>query len=239
MKTIAIIPARLNSERLPNKPLLKVAGKPIIQHVWDNLLSPLLDNKIVATDSEDIFKTVIDFGGKAIMTNPNCSNGTERCAEVAKKFEDYDLVVNVQGDEPMVNNKIIEKLVNPFLHNPKLVFSTLKTEIGEEEANNPHVVKVVSDKNGFALYFSRSKIPFVRETNKDLKYFKHLGFYAFKREFLLDYVKQAPTFLEKMEKLEQLRILENGEKIFVADCHEKLIDINTPEDLEKFKKYFS
>jgi 3-deoxy-manno-octulosonate cytidylyltransferase (CMP-KDO synthetase) len=238
MKILAIIPARMNSTRLPGKPLLKVNGKTIIQHVWDNLQSPLLDYKIIATDDKKILETVKAFNGQAILTKTYHKNGSERCCEVIKLFPEYDLILNIQGDEPMVNEKIIKKLVTPFLKNPQLLVSTLKKKIDSTTALDSNVVKVVTDQQGYALYFSRARIPFIKNESDSAKiqYYKHLGFYGFKKDYLLRYIKTTPSLLENIEKLEQLRILENNHKIFVEEYNGELIDINTIADLQKFKK---
>lgn len=244
MKTIAIIPARMGSQRLPGKPLIEVKGKPILQYVWDNITSSEVDFKIIATDDEKILKAVESFGGRAMLTKSSHQNGSERCTEVLEQYPDFDIVLNIQGDEPMVNNRIVTALLNPFKEDPLVEVSTLKTPLHLSIASDPNIVKVVTDSQGFALYFSRSIIPYEREHGTNQKesksrtntVFKHLGFYAFKKNCLLEYVNLAPTPLENIEKLEQLRLLENGKKVFVSECHEQLVDINTQKDVEKFQE---
>ncbi len=247
MKVCAIIPARYASTRLPGKPLLKVKGKTIIQMVYEQCKKVrLLESVIVATDDERIFKEVESFGGNCVLTSPSHTSGTDRIAEVAEKL-DFDVVVNVQGDEPLISPDAIESAIKPFFEKNNILMTTLKTGIkSKEELFNPNVVKVVCDREGFALYFSRLPLPYRKHkemallypVNRDNlnRYFKHIGLYAYKRDFLLKLSKMKPTFLEKTEGLEQLRVLENGYRIFVVETEFDTLGIDTMEDFLKLKK---
>jgi len=254
MKTSAVIPARYRSTRFEGKPLADILGKPMIQHVYEGVRqSKLIDEVIVATDDQRILEAVKSFGGKAIMTSPTHSTGTDRVAEVAKNLKS-EIIVNVQGDEPLIKGSIIDKAIRPLLTDDTLHMSTLMTRIEEvRDWLNPHIVKVVVDQKNFALYFSRSPIPFPRDlnigrlesnpfgTSRPLpkRVFKHIGVYVFRRKFLLNFSKMKPTPLEKLEKLEQLRALENGYRIKVTPVNYEPICVDTPEDLEKIVNYFS
>jgi 3-deoxy-manno-octulosonate cytidylyltransferase (CMP-KDO synthetase) len=237
-KVVGIIPARFASSRLPGKVLIKIKGKAIIQYVYERAKkAQLLDEVWVATDDKRIEETVEGFGGKAISTSTACLSGTERVAEAAKKIK-AEFVINIQGDEPLIPPRLIDEVVEILLEDPKVKMATLRTKIlKEEEINNPNVVKVVVDKNDFALYFSRSPIPFFRDPqNKEEKiFYKHLGIYGYRREFLLKIPFLKETFLEKAEKLEQLRILEGGFKIKVKETKFTSLGLDTREDLEKIK----
>ncbi len=234
LKVLAVIPARLASTRLPNKPLILVKGKPLIYYTYHNLRSPFIDKKIVATDSEKIIAKVEEFGGEAILTKNSHPNGSERVAEVAEKFNDYDIILNIQGDEPMVSGEAIEKLLIPFTLRKEIVMTTLKTKISFSEAQNPNTVKVVTSKENLAIYFSRSPIPYYAKEETQKMYYKHLGLYAFRRDYLFRYIQLPSSFLEKAESLEQLRVLENHDSIYVDELAEDLIDINTKKDIERF-----
>ena len=254
MKTSAVIPARYGSTRFEGKPLADILGKPMIQHVYEGVRqSKLIDEVIVATDDQRILDAVKSFGGKAVMTSPTHSTGTDRVAEVAKKLKS-EIIVNVQGDEPLIKGSIIDKAIRPLLTDDTLHMSTLMTRIEEvRDWLNPHIVKVVVDQKNFALYFSRSPIPFPRDlqigrlksrpfgTDRPLpkRVFKHIGVYVFRQKFLLNFSKMKPTPLEKLEKLEQLRALENGYRIKVTPVNYEPICVDTPEDLEKIVNYFS
>lgn len=239
MKIIAIIPARYESTRFPGKPLASINGKPLIQHVWERVSkAQSLNRVIVATDDERIFKTVKEFGGEAEMTLQNHSTGTDRISEVAKNI-DADIIVNVQGDEPLIEPDVIDEAVKPLMNNSEILMATLKTRIiNNEELKDPNVVKVVTDKNDFALYFSRFTIPYVRDTDSQPHpaHYKHIGIYVYKKDFLLKFAQMKPTLLEEAEKLEQLRALENGYKIKVVKTEYNSIGVDTPEDLEKVKE---
>ncbi len=240
MKKIAIIPARYQSTRFPGKPLAILGNKTIIKHVFEAVKSTeLFDTVIVATDNEKIFQEVINFGGEVIRTSENHISGTDRIAEVVKtKFQlldDNDIIVNVQGDEPFITKKPLQSLINVF-DNPIIEVASLMHELSEiSEINNSNNVKVVVDSNSNSLYFSRSPIPFNRD-NTEVIYFKHIGVYAFRKRTLLQFVKLPISNLENIEKLEQLRLLENGIKIRMIVTDYTGLGIDTPDDLEKAKE---
>ena len=244
MKVLCVIPARYASTRLPGKPLSMIAGKPMIQHVYERACQAQLpDEVVVATDNELVEKAVLDFGGKAVMTSPDHPSGTDRLAEVALMYSDVDVIVNVQGDEPMIPPEVIDRLAEAFNSDADLNMATMKVVMDEEDYENPAAVKVVTDQQGYALYFSRSLMPYPRNKPEGFKVFKHVGIYAYRRNFLLKYAVLAPTPLEKAESLEQLRALENGYKIKVLESDFQGIGVDTPEDLaavnalfEKMKK---
>ena len=244
MKVLCVIPARYASTRLPGKPLSMIAGKPMIQHVYERACQAQLPNEVVvATDNELVEKAVLDFGGKAVMTSPDHPSGTDRLAEVALMYPDVDVIVNVQGDEPMIPPEVIDRLAEAFNGDADLNMATMKVVMDEEDYENPAAVKVVADQQGYALYFSRSLMPYPRNKPEGFKVFKHVGIYAYRRNFLLKYAALAPTPLEKAESLEQLRALENGYKIKVLESDFQGIGVDTPEDLaavnalfEKMKK---
>ena len=244
MKVLCVIPARYASTRLPGKPLSMIVGKPMIQHVYERACQAQLPNEVVvATDNELVEKVVLDFGGKAVMTSPDHPSGTDRLAEVALMYPDVDVIVNVQGDEPMIPPEVIDRLAEAFNSDADLNMATMKVVMDEEDYENPAAVKVVTDQQGYALYFSRSLMPYPRNKPEGFKVFKHVGIYAYRRNFLLKYAALAPTPLEKAESLEQLRALENGYKIKVLESDFQGIGVDTPEDLaavnalfEKMKK---
>ena len=244
MKVLCVIPARYASTRLPGKPLSMIAGKPMIQHVYERACQAQLpDEVVVATDNELVEKAVLNFGGKAVMTSPDHPSGTDRLAEVALMYPDVDVIVNVQGDEPMIPPEVIDGLAEAFNSDADLNMATMKVVMDEEDYENPAAVKVVADQQGYALYFSRSLMPYPRNKPEGFKVFKHVGIYAYRRNFLLKYAALAPTPLEKAESLEQLRALENGYKIKVLESDFQGIGVDTPEDLaavnalfEKMKK---
>lgn len=244
MKVLCVIPARYASTRLPGKPLSMIAGKPMIQHVYERACQAQLPNEVVvATDNELVEKAVLDFGGKAVMTSPDHPSGTDRLAEVALMYPDVDVIVNVQGDEPMIPPEVIDRLAEAFNGDADLNMATMKVVMDEDDYANPAAVKVVTDQQGYALYFSRSLMPYPRNKPEGFKVFKHVGIYAYRRNFLLKYAALAPTPLEKAESLEQLRALENGYKIKVLESDFQGIGVDTPEDLaavnalfEKMKK---
>ena len=244
MKVLCVIPARYASTRLPGKPLSMIAGNPMIQHVYERACQAQLpDEVVVATDNELVEKAVLDFGGKAVMTSPDHPSGTDRLAEVALMYPDVDVIVNVQGDEPMIPPEVIDRLAEAFNSDADLNMATMKVVMDEEDYENPAAVKVVTDQQGYALYFSRSLMPYPRNKPEGFKVFKHVGIYAYRRNFLLKYAALAPTPLEKTESLEQLRALENGYKIKVLESDFQGIGVDTPEDLaavnalfEKMKK---
>ncbi|MBQ6297368.1 MAG: 3-deoxy-manno-octulosonate cytidylyltransferase [Selenomonadaceae bacterium] len=233
MKSICVIPARYSSTRLPGKPLKDICGKPMICRVYErSSLAKSVAEVIVATDDERIFQAVEKNHGRAMMTRVDHKTGTDRLAEVAEKFPDVEVIVNVQGDEPLIEPSLIDELVAEFSKDKNLQMATVATELLDaEEMNNPNNVKVVLDKNNNALYFSRSLIPYPRNVGK-AKVFKHIGIYAYRRNFLLDYAKMEPTPLEQSESLEQLRALENGFKIRVIKSSCRFVGVDTEEDLK-------
>ena len=240
MKVLCIIPARYASTRLPGKPLSLIAGKPMIQRVYERACQAQLpDEVVVATDSELVKQAVDSFGGKAVMTSPDHPSGTDRLAEVALMYPDVDVIVNVQGDEPMIPPEIIDRLAAVFEEDEGLQMATMKVLMHEDEYDNPAAVKVVTDQSGYALYFSRSLMPYPRNKPEGYKVFKHVGVYAYRRSFLLKYAALAPTPLEKAESLEQLRALENGYKIKVLESDFQGIGVDTPEDLAAVNALFA
>ncbi len=243
MGVTVIIPARYASTRFPGKPLADLCGKPMIQWVYErSALCESVDRVVVATDDERIAAAVQGFGGDYAMTREDHATGTDRLAEVAARLED-DLIVNVQGDEPLIDPTMIETAVRPLLDDSAIPMGTLKTPLTSlEEYQNPNVVKVVTDKDGFALYFSRSPVPYPRDFAadldcrwRDLATAKHIGLYVYRREFLLKYPGLSATPLETQECLEQLRALEHGYRIRVSETDLVGQGVDTPEDLEKVK----
>ena len=231
MKVLCIIPARYASTRLPGKPLRDIAGKPMIVRVYERAIrAQRVHEVVVATDDERIRAAVEEHGGHAVMTRADHATGTDRLAEVAAQRPDCDLIINVQGDEPLIDPAVIDALVAPFEHDAELMMATAKTEITDAaEMENPNNVKVVADHTGNALYFSRARIPYAR--NAGAKVYKHIGIYAYRRDFLLAYAKMAQTELECSESLEQLRALENGYRIRVVETDAVFIGVDTEEDL--------
>ena len=240
MKVLCVIPARYASTRLPGKPLALIAGKPMIQHVYERACHAVMPKEVVvATDSKIVADAVKEFGGKVMMTSPDHPSGTDRLAEVALSYPDIDVIVNVQGDEPMIPAEVIDRLAQAFADDKDLKMATLKTLMGEEDYNNPNAVKVVTDQNGYALYFSRSLLPYPRNRQADFKVYKHVGIYAYRRSFLLSYAAYEPTPLEQIEGLEQLRVLENGQRIKVLESKFQGIGIDTQEDLDAINALFT
>lgn len=236
MNVIGIIPARLAATRLPNKPLLDILGKPMIQWVYERALSAeTLDDVMVATPDPEIAQCVQSFGGRAIMTSHEHRSGTDRLAEAALGLS-AELIVNIQGDEPLLDPAAVDALVRTMIESPDVQMGSLMcplTEEGEEE--DPAVVKVVTDQRGFALYFSRARIPYPRHPEA-ARWTKHIGIYAYRREFLLTFSKLEPTPLEKAESLEQLRALENGYRIKMVETSFSPTSVDTPEDLERVRE---
>ena len=233
MKAICVIPARYSSTRLPGKPLKDICGKPMICRVWERASrAKSVAEVIVATDDERILKAVEKNFGRAMMTRADHKTGTDRLAEVAEKFSDAEVIVNVQGDEPLIEPSLIDDLVAEFVKDKNLQMATVATELTDaDEMKNPNNVKVVLAGNNDALYFSRAMIPFPRNAGKS-KIFKHIGIYAYRRNFLLAYAKMEPTPLEQSESLEQLRALENGFKIRVIKSSCRFVGVDTEEDLK-------
>ena len=239
MKILCVIPARYASTRLPGKPLKDVAGKPMICRVYGRASqAKTLSGVVVATDDERILRAVEDHGGRAMMTAKDHPTGTDRLAEVAEAYPDVDLIINVQGDEPLIEPPLIDELGRAFDDDAELQMATVMTPMEDEaEQKNPNNVKVVTDKNGCALYFSRSLLPYPRN-DAGTPVYKHIGIYAYRRDFLLAYAKMAPTPLERTESLEQLRALENGYKIKCIRTNARFVGVDTPEDLAKVNEIY-
>jgi len=264
MAAIVIIPARYESSRFPGKPLSLLKGKTLIHHVYENAKgASLINDVIVATDSETIFEKVLSFGGKAVMTDRSHPSGTDRIAEVAASLK-YDVVVNVQGDEPLIRPQMIDDVIM-LLEDERASIGTLAKKITDPgELTDPNVVKVVFDREYFALYFSRSPIPFhrdawelrsrehraksrrfrstmeIRNQKSEIRnFYKHIGIYSYRREALLSFSKMESTALEKIEKLEQLRALEHGMRIKIKETFFETYGVDTPEDLERVERCLS
>jgi 3-deoxy-manno-octulosonate cytidylyltransferase (CMP-KDO synthetase) len=241
MTSVVIIPARYDSARFPGKLLHPLRGIPIIQHVYRNSKKARLPAEvIVATDSETIFEKVLEFGGKAVMTDRNHQSGTDRIAEIARSI-DYDIIVNVQGDEPLIRPEMIDAVIT-LLEDSRAFIGTLIKKIDvQSEITDPNVVKVVFDSGGFALYFSRAQIPFQAPHSafQIPTYYKHIGIYSYRRETLLALAGMKQTVLERIEKLEQLRALENGIKIKISETSFETCGVDTPEDIERVEKCLS
>jgi len=237
MKCAAIIPARFGSTRFPGKPLALIKGKPMIQWVYENTAaSNLVDNTIVATDSEEIRNAVCGFGGEAVMTSSDHETGTDRVAEAAENI-DAELIINVQGDEPVLPAAAIEEAVLPLVNDSTIQMGTLKTKIlKKEEISDTNIVKVITDINDFALYFSRSVIPFYRDCNNQVDFYRHIGLYVYRKDFLFKVSKMEQTLLEKAEKLEQLRVLENGYSIMVKETDYYPVGVDVPDDILRVEK---
>jgi 3-deoxy-manno-octulosonate cytidylyltransferase (CMP-KDO synthetase) len=235
-RVAAIIPARWGSTRFPGKALHGIAGKPLIQHVWQRCLEAnIFDRIIVATDDMRIMETAFQFGAEVALTSPEHTSGTDRIAEVAKKLKRTSIFFNVQGDEPLIDPRLLRKLVKKFQRSEKSDLITAACPIHPKEASSEHIVKVVTDRTGKALFFSRSPIPFVRN-GAEAQYLKHLGVYGFRRKALFEFVRLKPSPLETAEHLEQLRALENGMTIRVIVSEANTIDVNTPEDARAVEK---
>lgn len=243
MKVWGIIPARYGSSRLPGKILSEIAGKPMIQWVYERARQSLCLNRlIVATDDDRIFACVNGFGGEALQTSPAHPSGTDRVAEAAQKLKvkDGDLIVNIQGDQPLFEPAMIDEVVRPFREDPTLFMGALVYPIqNAEELASPSVVKVVMDRKGWALYFSRSPMPYVMAPDGRVRYFKHIGPYAYRKSFLIQFTQMERGELEKAESLEQLRALENGYRIRVVETRYDSQEVDTPEDLEKVRRFMS
>ena len=249
IKTLGVIPARYGAQRFPGKPLAVIAGKTLVQRVYEQAAkAKRLDKVVVATEDTRILEAVERYGGDAMLTSPECETGTDRVAEVAQSY-DCELVLNIQGDEPLMRPEMIDQLVEGMQADTGCVMGTLARKINApDQLANPNVVKVVIGKTGNALYFSRSQIPYVRDvaaavpaagdvtpapgTGATTTFYKHLGIYAYRREFLMKFVKLPASDLEKAEKLEQLRALENGHAIRVWITPHDSIGVDRPEDVK-------
>ena len=237
-RIVGVIPARYGSSRFEGKVLADIAGKPMIQWVYDRAKqSKILDELFVAVDEPRVKSAVEGFGGKAILTGAHHKSGTDRIAEVVEKMA-ADIIVNIQGDQPLIDPNMIDEAVGPMIDNPEIQMSTLKREIEQDEFGDPGVVKVAVDENDFALYFSRSLIPYPRY-DENIRVYEHVGLYVYRKDFLLEISRMPQVYLEKIESLEQLRVLEKGYKILVVETKvDKAagISVDTPEDLEKVEK---
>jgi 3-deoxy-manno-octulosonate cytidylyltransferase (CMP-KDO synthetase) len=237
-RIVGVIPARYGSSRFEGKVLADIAGKPMIQWVYERAnQSKMLDELFVAVDDPRVQSRVEQFGGKAVLTAAHHKSGTDRIAEAVEKMP-ADIVANIQGDQPLLDPEMIDEAVKPMIDNPEIQMSTLKREIEKDEFNDPSVVKVVVDDKDFALYFSRSLIPYPRY-EEHIRVFEHVGLYVYRKDFLLKISKMSMGYLEKIESLEQLRVLEKGYKILVIETKMDRtagISVDTPEDLKKVEK---
>ncbi len=239
MKIVGVIPARLAATRLPNKPLLLIAGRPMVQHVWESAMrTQRLNDVIVATPDREILEAVEDFGGRAMLTSDAHRSGTDRVAEIARNIQ-ADIFVNIQGDEPLIEPETIDCAVEPLMTDETVRMTSLMCRCPADELDNPACVKVVCNKRGDALYFSRSRIPFARQaesTHESEAVMQHIGLYAYRQDFLLMFAGMAPTPLESTEALEQLRILENGYSIRMVEIERAPLSVDTPDDLARAQR---
>jgi 3-deoxy-manno-octulosonate cytidylyltransferase (CMP-KDO synthetase) len=238
LKVLGVIPARYSSSRFPGKPLIDLKGKSMIQRVYEGALkSQKIDKLIVATDDERIFSEVKRFGGEVLMTSENHPNGTQRCHEVLATYSDYDVVINIQGDEPLVRFEQLDLLLSAF-DDSQVEIATLGIRtVKSEELENPNRIKIVTDYQNNALYFSRSRIPYERNQIKDFTFLRHIGLYAFRSDVLREISNFSVTEIEEIESLEQLRWLYFGKKIRVIETDIETPNIDTPEDLEQVLQY--
>lgn len=238
MRTIIVIPARYSSTRLNAKPLIKVGGKPVIQWVYEQAKTvKAADDVIVATDNQEIFNTVESFGGKVEMTSIEHKSGTDRIAEVISRHDEYDLVLNLQGDEPLISTENITTAINLLKEDKNADISTLVKVVNDKaEIENPNLVKCIFDKNNYAIYFSRNKLPYERKSYEG-DFYGHIGLYCYTRNALIKMTKLPQANIEKAESLEQLRAIYNGMKIKVAVVESNAIGIDTIEDLKAFEEY--
>lgn len=244
---LGVIPARFASTRLMGKPLADIGGKTLLQHTYEGAKkSKLIDQIVIAVDDEQVAKSAKGFGASVIMTPKDCPTGSDRIAIVSKEFPRADIIVNIQGDEPFISGMMIDQAIEPLLFDPEVNVSTLAKLITNiEELKSPSVVKVVFDYRNFALYFSRSPIPYVRDAQSEsemlekAEIYKHIGLYVYRKEYLIKFTQLSPTDLEQWEKLEQLRMLENGFKIKIVETEYDSFSVDTPDDLEKARKIYS
>ena len=237
MKVVCIIPARFESTRFEGKPLADLCGRPMIRHVYERVLkSGSVSQAAVATDDDRIYRTVVNFGGRAVMTAADHKSGTDRIAEAVAglKLNPDDIVVNIQGDQPLFEPVQIDEVVQPLLEDPAIVMATLIYRIRRaEEITHPNAVKVVVDRDGFAIYFSRATIPYVRDPGQAANYYKHHGIYAYRRSFLETFTRLPQGVLERLEALEQLRAIEHGYKIKVVETIYDSVEVDTCEELAR------
>jgi 3-deoxy-manno-octulosonate cytidylyltransferase (CMP-KDO synthetase) len=236
-KAVGIIPARWHSTRFPGKPLYLISGKPLVRHVWERCLrAKRLDSVIIATEDMRVARAVFEWGAEVALTSPTHRSGTDRVAEVARAARQFDYIINIQGDEPMVEPRLIDKLVERLGSDPKIDIVTAAHPFARPaEASSPHQVKVIVDCNSCALYFSRAPIPYSRNKRPSL-FLRHQGIYGFRRKALLQFVKWKPTPLERTESLEQLRALENGVKVHVLVTAQGSPGIDTPQDAKALER---
>jgi 3-deoxy-manno-octulosonate cytidylyltransferase (CMP-KDO synthetase) len=238
IRTLVAIPARWGSTRFPGKALHHIAGKPLVQHVWERCQQcRAVDEIVIATDDERIVAAAESFGAKAVMTSMDHPSGTDRIAEAAQKCGDYDLIINVQGDEPLISPSLIDQLTRELRADASIRMITAAAVIHDEtQVNDPNVVKVVTDVHGDALYFSRSALPFVRVATANTHHKRHLGIYGFRRDFLLEFVSWQPSMLEQTECLEQLRAMENGVRLRVVLTEDLSPGVDTLEQAQALEK---
>ncbi len=244
MKIVAVIPARYKSSRFEGKPLAEIMGKPMIKHVYENVMkSSMLSDVIIATEDRRIYDVCRGFGANVVMTKESHQTGTDRIIEVVNGIS-ADVILNIQGDEPLVNAEIIEALIKPLKEDDTVLYTSVKTPIySYEEFIDPNNVKVVVDKNDYGIYFSRSPVPYDREKALSFKDFKgifgykHLGFYGYTRDFLVEFGKMPASYLEKKEMLEQLRAIENGYRIKVETVGAATIPVDVPDDIKKVENF--
>lgn len=239
MKVLGVIPARYGSTRFEGKPLADICGNTMIEWVYKRAIQSDLDKIVVATDDERIYHEVLRFNGEAVMTSENHNTGTDRIAETAKLYKEYDVIINIQGDEPLIEPVLINNLAKAF-KDVEVLMATLKHKISDEkDIANPNVVKVITDIKDNALYFSRSPIPYNRDKKNIIDYYRHIGIYGYRRDFLFKYAEMQPTNLEKTESLEQLRVLENGYNIKVIETEFSVKGVDTKEDLLELINYIN
>lgn len=239
MKTAVIIPARYASTRFPGKPLFLIKGKPLILHVVSKVAKCKgVDSVFVATDDKRIFDVVKEAGFNVYMTPANLKSGTDRVAFVADRYlKNFDVFINVQGDEPLIDKKLVEKIAEKFKTDKTVEYLTVAYKMKNgDDINNPNTVKVIFDNDMNAIYFSRYPIPYIRDKNIKVNHYKHIGVYGYRRNFVLEFAKTKQTVLEKAESLEQLRVLENGKKIKMMISSKDLKDVNVPEDIKNVEK---
>ena len=244
---IGVIPARFASTRLMGKPLADIGGKPMLQHTYESASKSKLISKIViAVDDKKVGKVAEGFGAEVIMTPKSVATGSDRIAIAAKFYKDAEIIVNIQGDEPFISGTMIDQAIEPLVFDKNVNVATLAKKIEElKELKSPSVTKVVFDYNNFALYFSRAPIPYVRDAKTNTEritkgeIYKHIGLYVYRKEALERFTKLEPTDLERTEKLEQLRMLENGFKIKIVVTEFESIAVDTQEDLERARKYYN
>ena len=238
-RTLVAIPARWGSTRFPGKSLHLIAGKPLVQHVWERCQECReIDEVIIATDDTRILEEAASFGAKAVLTSPDHPSGTDRIAEAARSFPDHQTIINVQGDEPLISPSLIDELALVLRREPQVSMITAAAPIHEEsQVADPNIVKVVFDVNGDSLYFSRSPLPFVRNAQAGIRHYRHLGIYGFQRSFLYQFVAWPPSGLEMTESLEQLRALENGARLRVVLTDELSPGVDTPEQADAIEEH--